>query len=39
MTRLAAVPARILAPKLGAFMRAERAKWGRVVRDTGATIN
>jgi len=26
-------------PELGAFMRAEHEKWGRVVRDTGATIN
>ena len=25
--------------EFGAFMRAEHAKWGRVVRETGATIN
>ena len=25
--------------ELGAFMRAEHEKWGRVVRDTGATVN
>ena len=25
--------------EFGAFMRAEHEKWGRVVRDTGATIN
>jgi tripartite-type tricarboxylate transporter receptor subunit TctC len=25
--------------ELGAFMRAEHEKWGRVVRETGATIN
>ena len=26
-------------PELGAFMRAEYDKWGRVVRETGATVN
>ena len=25
--------------ELGAFMRAEHEKWGKVVKDTGATIN
>jgi tripartite-type tricarboxylate transporter receptor subunit TctC len=25
--------------ELGRFMRAEIAKWGKVVRDTGATVN
>ena len=30
----------LLGPKeLGAFLRAESEKWGRVVRETGATIN
>jgi tripartite-type tricarboxylate transporter receptor subunit TctC len=30
----------LLGPQeLGAFMRAEHEKWGRVVRETGATIN
>jgi hypothetical protein len=25
--------------ELGTFMRAEYDKWGKVVRDTGATVN
>jgi tripartite-type tricarboxylate transporter receptor subunit TctC len=25
--------------ELNAFMRAEYEKWGKVVRDTGATVN
>jgi len=25
--------------ELAAFLRAEHEKWGRVVRDTGATVN
>jgi hypothetical protein len=25
--------------RLAAFMRAEHEKWGRVVRETGATVN
>jgi len=38
--RNAGIAASYLGPQeLGAFMRAEHAKWGRVVRDTGATIN
>lgn len=38
--RNAGIAASYLGPKeFGAFMRAEHEKWGRVVRDTGATIN
>lgn len=38
--RHAGIAASYLGPQeFGAFMRAEHAKWGRVVRDTGATIN
>ena len=32
-------PALMGMPKLGEFMRSEYEKWGRVVRETGATIN
>jgi tripartite-type tricarboxylate transporter receptor subunit TctC len=32
-------PALMGMPELGEFMRSEHEKWGRVVRDTGATIN
>ena len=32
-------PALLGPQELGAFMRAEHGKWGRVVRETGATIN
>jgi tripartite-type tricarboxylate transporter receptor subunit TctC len=38
--RSAGVDATVMAPEaLGAFMRAEYEKWGRVVRETGATVN
>jgi tripartite-type tricarboxylate transporter receptor subunit TctC len=38
--RAAGVEATFLAPQeLAAFMRTEYEKWGRVVRDTGATVN
>ena len=38
--RAAGVEASPLAPReLAAFMRAEYEKWGRVVRETGATVN
>jgi tripartite-type tricarboxylate transporter receptor subunit TctC len=38
--RAAGVEATVLAPEpLAAFMRAEHEKWGRVVRETGATVN
>lgn len=38
--RAAGIAPSLLAPQeLGAFMRAEYEKWGRVVRETGATIN
>ena len=38
--RAAGVEASVLGPQeLGAFMRAEYEKWGKVVRDTGATVN
>lgn len=38
--RSAGVEATVMAPEvLGAFMRAEFEKWGRVVRETGATVN
>ena len=33
------VPALLGPPALGAFLRTEHEKWGRVVRETGATIN
>jgi hypothetical protein len=26
-------------PAFGAFMREEHAKWGRVVKETGAAVN
>jgi len=48
MTRLASFSttvavtfeATVRAPEpLAAFMRAEHEKWGRVVRETGATVN
>jgi len=32
-------PALLGPPELAAFLRAEHEKWGRVVRDTGATVN
>src|SRR6185503_10423789 len=38
--RAAGVEAQSMGPEaLGRFMRAEHAKWGKVVRDTGATVN
>ena len=38
--RAAGVDATVLGPKeFGEFMRAEYEKWGKVVRDTGATVN
>ena len=38
--RAAGIAPALLGPReLGAFMRAEHEKWGRVVRETGATIN
>jgi tripartite-type tricarboxylate transporter receptor subunit TctC len=38
--RAAGLEATVLRPQeLGAFMRAEYEKWGKVVRDTGATVN
>jgi tripartite-type tricarboxylate transporter receptor subunit TctC len=38
--RAAGIAPSLLGPReLGAFMRAEYEKWGRVVRETGATIN
>lgn len=38
--RRAGVEATILGPQdLAAFIRAEYGKWGKVVRDTGATVN
>ncbi len=38
--RAAGVDASVLGPKeFGEFMRAEYEKWGKVVRDTGATVN
>jgi tripartite-type tricarboxylate transporter receptor subunit TctC len=38
--RAAGVEASLLDPHaLGAFMRSEHEKWGKVVRDTGATVN
>ena len=38
--RAAGVEASVLAPEpLSAFIRAEHEKWGRVVRETGATVN
>lgn len=38
--RSAGVEAQVLAPQeLAAFMRAEYDKWGKVVRETGATVN
>ncbi len=38
--RAAGVAPNLMGPQdLGAFMRAEHEKWGRVVRDTGASIN
>ena len=38
--RAAGVEALSMGPEeLGRFMRAEHAKWGKVVRDTGATVN
>ena len=38
--RAAGVDATVLAPEpLGAFIRSEYEKWGKVVRDTGATVN
>jgi tripartite-type tricarboxylate transporter receptor subunit TctC len=38
--RAAGVEASLLDPAaLGAFMRSEHEKWGKVVRDTGATVN
>ena len=38
--RGAGVDATIMGPQeFGAFMRAEYEKWGKVVRDTGATVN
>ncbi len=32
-------PSLLGSQELGAFMRAEHEKWGRVVRETGATVN
>jgi tripartite-type tricarboxylate transporter receptor subunit TctC len=38
--RSAGVDATFIGPQeLNAFMRAEYEKWGRVVRETGATVN
>jgi len=38
--RAAGVEASVLGPQdFGTFMRAEYEKWGKVVRDTGATVN
>jgi tripartite-type tricarboxylate transporter receptor subunit TctC len=38
--RQAGVEAMVMAPeKLNAYMRSEHEKWGKVVRDTGATVN
>jgi tripartite-type tricarboxylate transporter receptor subunit TctC len=38
--RAAGVEATGMAPQeLGTFIRAEYEKWGKVVRDTGATVN
>ncbi len=38
--RAAGVAPNLQAPQeLAAFLRAEHEKWGRVVRDTGATVN
>jgi tripartite-type tricarboxylate transporter receptor subunit TctC len=38
--RAAGIAPDLLGPlELGAFLRAEHEKWGRVVRETGATIN
>jgi tripartite-type tricarboxylate transporter receptor subunit TctC len=38
--RTAGVEAALMAPEpLAAFIRAEHEKWGRVVRETGATVN
>ena len=38
--RSAGITAAIMGPQeFAAFIRAEHAKWGKVVRDTGATIN
>jgi len=38
--RAAGVEATVMAPEpLAAFIRAEHEKWGRVVRETGATVN
>lgn len=38
--RAAGVEASVMAPEpLAAFIRAEHEKWGRVVRETGATVN
>ena len=38
--RTAGVGATIMNPQeFGAFLRAEHEKWGKVVRDTGATVN
>ena len=38
--RVAGLSPALLGPQeLGAFLRAEHEKWGRVVRETGATVN
>lgn len=38
--RTAGVEATLMAPEpLAVFIRAEHEKWGRVVRETGATVN
>jgi len=38
--RAAGVEASVLGPEpLGAFIRSEHEKWGKVVRETGATVN
>ncbi len=38
--RVAGVEAAVIPPKeFGDFLRAEYEKWGKVVRDTGATVN
>ena len=38
--RAAGVDASVLGPaEFGAFLRTEFEKWGKVVRDTGATVN